>query len=693
MASLSAYYPLPVVAGTTAGTYAEGNDSRIEGALPAATAGSGSVLASGSTTSRTLSDRFGEVFHVDDYGAVGDWNGTTGTDDTAAIQAAINAAVADGGGIVRFGANKKYRLNTRNTKINDTIGRNDSDAIRHFLRIGSGNLTSNFGSTEMMLYFDGQGATLHASNFQTGGNDIIYICCQFHTLVFSDLKFTRSLFEVTTTGNVANALVFYAADYNEHHQVLIKNCYFKNNLASIDFAGGWNLNFKQLYGKLKKVDIIDCIFEHDNGTNRVEELYTSGALCVHMNPWVDLANFERCYADGITNGQTSATYTEPMHGFLFPMPIRANLNNCFFTHFCVEVIKSSDEETTQTGIILNGEFTQVAIGSTLSLTILSNQFNLQTLEVGKIYCFFDPSVYDTKRGGFYKLEPKTGGGNYTFAVGGSPAEQLNFTRIDGSLYNFPSAREWQTGQSFGNNGIKVIDLELLEKCSLSVSNCTFYNRPIKNSSGNDINANNETWDSPSILADYSSIISKNKFFGGSTNVACNIASGDFVPTIIDGNIFYKYTDRQTQPTNGGYPSIVSRKANVVISNNVFIARESRAFQFMIFLGNNDIVVKNNSCIVNQPASSGNDGVSQNCYFINYDDGGPWSVISEDNYLKDLEHYGNGSASQTAHFFGTIRGTISRSGSANMRLAKQHKSPDGSTWTVGVTNDGELEVIK
>lgn len=32
MASLSAYYPLPVVAGTTAGTYAEGNDSRIVGA-------------------------------------------------------------------------------------------------------------------------------------------------------------------------------------------------------------------------------------------------------------------------------------------------------------------------------------------------------------------------------------------------------------------------------------------------------------------------------------------------------------------------------------------------------------------------------------------------------------------------------------------------------------------------------------
>jgi hypothetical protein len=32
MASLSSYYPQPVIAGTTAGTYAEGNDSRIEGA-------------------------------------------------------------------------------------------------------------------------------------------------------------------------------------------------------------------------------------------------------------------------------------------------------------------------------------------------------------------------------------------------------------------------------------------------------------------------------------------------------------------------------------------------------------------------------------------------------------------------------------------------------------------------------------
>jgi hypothetical protein len=54
------------------------------------------VRATGSTTSRTLGDRFAEVFNVRDFGAVGD--GTT--DDSTAITAAVAAAAVSGGQVL-----------------------------------------------------------------------------------------------------------------------------------------------------------------------------------------------------------------------------------------------------------------------------------------------------------------------------------------------------------------------------------------------------------------------------------------------------------------------------------------------------------------------------------------------------------------------------------------------------------------
>ncbi|MBP1988601.1 glycosyl hydrolase family 28-related protein [Paenibacillus eucommiae] len=57
---------------------------------------------------RTQHSKNSDVIHVKDFGAKCDWNGTTGTDDTAAFQAALNAASSAASGLsVKFSGQAK----------------------------------------------------------------------------------------------------------------------------------------------------------------------------------------------------------------------------------------------------------------------------------------------------------------------------------------------------------------------------------------------------------------------------------------------------------------------------------------------------------------------------------------------------------------------------------------------------------
>ena len=70
------------IAGTTGQTYVVGS------LFTAATIGIGSGNGA-AAVARTLANRFADVVNVKDFGAIGNWNGTAGSDDTIFIQAAV----------------------------------------------------------------------------------------------------------------------------------------------------------------------------------------------------------------------------------------------------------------------------------------------------------------------------------------------------------------------------------------------------------------------------------------------------------------------------------------------------------------------------------------------------------------------------------------------------------------------------
>jgi hypothetical protein len=385
MASLSAYYPLPVVAGTTAGTYAEGDDSRITGALPAATAGTGSVLASGSTTSRTLANRFAERVNVKDFGAVG--NGTT--NDQPAIQSAINAAPA--GAIIYFPEGTYFLGVSSVSGFSCTAGTNDViTAVGHnFINDQIVIFTSLTGGTGLTInrpyvVRDVSGDTFKVA-FSRGGGAV-------------DITSAMTAGSVSGAGLIANKSLSFLGEKNSSTILLDKLIPIGVNITGGSIFDFYNLNFVYNQGwfdsgtyasggrfqsAIESINIIDqngeiklvnCRFENipnclfSSGYNNLlidgcEFIYQYGfAGCRWYTPVgndighpalpiVGAANITKvtnCYFDGLVDrtftgvqGNPPDKYKSPLDGFYFTAgtsPLYQEVSNCMMLNHGIEGI-------------------------------------------------------------------------------------------------------------------------------------------------------------------------------------------------------------------------------------------------------------------------------------------------------------------------------------------------------------------
>lgn len=152
---------------------------------------SGTAIATGSTTARSLANRFADVLNVKDFGAIG--NGVT--DDTAAIQAAINFAISAGGTQVYF--------DTGNYLVSSTITINGSVSLYGIFE--RSRIRANFSNGDVLVV---NGAT-------------------------SEVDFSGLLIE----SNVGKRTGGYYINFVSANTSRIYNCQFSNGYMGVGYTG------------------------------------------------------------------------------------------------------------------------------------------------------------------------------------------------------------------------------------------------------------------------------------------------------------------------------------------------------------------------------------------------------------------------------------------------------------------------
>jgi len=224
------------------------------------------VTATGSSTSRTLANRFADVVNVKDFGAVGDGV----ADDTAAIQAAIDNVNSNGGGLVYFPSTVG---NFYAVKQTFTIGDKT-----HLLGDGSDSSHIKWVTPpDVTISYPGQlsgGARRGFINKSYGGGN------SFITIEGLKLDFSLIVGAIT---NARQLIYFYNCD-----RTIVKNCHIMSDGGCINNVRTTNYlvseNYCQQVGTYASSDgMIDQWDGSQNGT-----IINNTLECINLTKWAIL---------------------------------------------------------------------------------------------------------------------------------------------------------------------------------------------------------------------------------------------------------------------------------------------------------------------------------------------------------------------------------------------------------------------
>ena len=555
--------------------------------------------------------------YVSDYGAIGDGV----TDDTVAIQNAINYAVTLGNAVVFFDS-KTYALNTPFTLVNT--------GISSYLRFSGGNSTTK-------LSFVGNDSVLYTNVTPTNGAALFQLYSQFKSLRFTGIRFERG--NSPASGSESSLGFYHIAYVGATSELLeFENCTFTNchsafRLSEPEGTQGWSSVFKSV----KKLNFQNCEFLFPYGDNypRTSNVGLGGGVAVYLGSTYDQARFDSCYFNGMQGGVVPQN-CQPLDGFLNVIAPNTVITNCEFKNNLYETILAS--QFNRSSVRLNS-FVQPEIGSNVTVSV--NYIpDASSLVVGQLYTF-NVNAYNTfdtlGTSGVYKYVS----GPSTIIIGSSLVFQRMSDSYLGAGVNLllsPLGTK-QTNSlvpagstiPFVGFGIQAVPLNYaLNQNTLIVTSCNFDSESLKDYLGNNFifqnlpyaSATYEARPSPCIFTNVASTITGNYFSNFNLAIRNTVAGSVVVtkPVTITGNYFNVIRTFPTLSMQG--QSILTETFNSIISNNVFRQQDSLCGSSFINVAYGQKNISNNTFSVDNILSPYNYGnpwvansqIAANAYF-------------------------------------------------------------------------------